>query len=201
MGFAIARLLPERVDTEYLDESERDDERARRYEEGLAKINQLEVDRAKSIFRSLHRDYPDDREVLLQWYKTEKLGSIADDLHVAAGKILSMPGEDAVTLTRVHETFCDYLKVTRGRARISPAALVKLSIRFSKGDHPETAERILSTLLRTGKEVASLDNALLALATAWERAGNAEKGRQYRDELERRFPEGAGGAAHALVGN
>ena len=194
LGVAI-KFLPGRVDTKYLDASAHTEERTARFGEGLRLLGKLEVDRARALFRALHRDYPDDTEVLVQLYRAEKFSPDTDQYHRTALQILAIPGNEPEIVQRLHETFCDYLSTTRGKVRVAPASLVQLAMRFVKGGHLETAERILSTLLRNRTSTPGIDGGLLLLAMGWQRACNNNKYQQCLEELLRYFPQSEAAAS------
>ncbi len=197
----VAKALPGRIDTDYLDASTRAEERTLRFEEGIQLLGSLEIERARALFRGLREDYPDDDEVLLQLYNAEKLNPASDAYHRTARHILSLPGNEPGIIKCIHETFCDYLSTTGGRIRIESSTLVQLAIRFTRTGHLESAERIICTLLRRRSDTPGLDGALLLLAKGWQLAHNDDKHKRYLGELSRHFPrsEAAAGVRRALA--
>ncbi len=197
----VAKALPGRIDTDYLDASTRAEERTLRFEEGIQLLGSLEIERARALFRGLREDYPDDDEVLLQLYNAEKFNPASDAYHRTARDILSLPGNEPGIIKCIHETFCDYLSTTGGRIRIESSTLVQLAIRFTRTGHLESAERIICTLLRRRSDTPGLDGALLLLAKGWQHAHNDDKHKRYLGELSRHFPrsEAAAGVRRALA--
>ncbi len=188
LGFGI-KMFPKEVDTAYLDESERKDERVRRLQAGMQHLGKLELDKAGLIFSALQRDYPDDREIMRQLYNTLKFSPQSGGYHRIAKRILDLPGNDHQTLNRQHEVFRDYMKTTGGKIRLEPAGLVHLATGFAKTAHPEDAERILLALLRKRKNLPGLEAGLLALADAWRSANNDKKYRYCLKLLLQHFPQ------------
>ena len=192
-GFLLRRS-PERVDTGYLDESEKRERRTAEFEKGLRLLGGLEVNKAKSVFRALHADYPEDREVLLQLYKVEKLNPAAPEFHSIARKVLGLPGHDSETVRLVREAFGGYLEACGGKIRLPPSLLLALALRFTRAGHLETSEQIVQVLLRVRPDLPGLDKAVMALANAWQRDNNPGKHQWYLQLLARSFPESASAA-------
>jgi len=189
-GAALGLLIkqfPEKINTAYLDKSTKTDERMVRFEKGMQLLRELKVERAKTVFFALHRSYPEDREILLQLYKVLKFEPQSEDYHRISRRIFSLPGNDGKTVWQIHETFNDYIKTTGGKIRIPQDKLLSLATRFTRGDYPENAERILLMLLR--KRAQGLEDALLTLAYAWQRKDNREKCHQYLKIVQKYFPK------------
>jgi len=200
LGVAIKRM-PERIDTQYLDASERAEARLHGFKQAMRLLGSLEVDKTRVAFRALHREYPDDREVLLQLYKAEKFTPGSDAYHEVTRRVLALPGNEAGTIRHIHETFRDYLETTRGKVRLEHAHLVELAIRFARGGFPETANRIVSNLLKRTRKAPGLDRGLLSVAKAWQRAHNEQQYRHCLRALVHHFPQSdAAAAARQVLG-
>ena len=189
LGLLVIKRFPEKVNTEYLDESTKKDKRIQRLEQGMQLLRELKVERAKAMFLALHKYYPEDKEIRLQLYKVLKFSPQSEDYHRITLRLLSQSGKDAQTQRQVHEIFSDYMKTTGGKIRISPGELVQLATRFAKADYPENAERILLMLLRKRPNLPGLADGLLALAYAWRRAKNDNKSKKYLKFVQQRFPQ------------
>jgi membrane associated rhomboid family serine protease len=187
----LLRRAPQRIDMRYLDESAEREKRAEAFEKGLRLLASLQVDKAKSVFRALQAAHPDDREVLVQLYKVEKLNPSTPEFQDVARKVMALPGHDAATVREVHDAFQDYVAASGGKPRLSPDQLLDLALRFTRARHLETAGQIVQVLLRGKPDLPGLDRALLALANAWRGANNPAKQRQYLDLLARTFPASA----------
>jgi len=190
LGLALKRF-PRWIDNRYLDASAEQERRTEALERGLRLLASLEVEKAKSVFRALHANDPDDREALVHLYKAEKLTPNSEGFHSTATKVLALPGEDHATLHQIHETFCDYVTVARGKVRVTQSQLLVLAIRFMRVGYLEAAERIVLVLAKGKPGTAGLDNAMLSLAKGWQRASNPDKHRQYLGLLLETFPDSA----------
>jgi membrane associated rhomboid family serine protease len=188
LGLSARILFPERINTEYLDKSTKTDERIARFEKGIQLLRELKVDQAKSVFLTLHRTYPKDKEILLQLYKVLKFDPQSEDYHRITRRILSLSGNDAKTEWQVHETFSDYIKTTDGKIRIPPDKLLSLATRLARAAYPENAERILLMLLRKRSNMPGLADALVTLAYAWQRSELEEKCQKYLNLVQKYFP-------------
>ncbi|RKZ37763.1 MAG: hypothetical protein DRQ37_01115 [Gammaproteobacteria bacterium] len=186
-GLAVRRA-PGMVDEAYLDESSQAELRTQRYEEGLRLLNTLEVERAQLVFRELHATFPQDLEILQQLYKAEKFTPQRNEYHRVSRRLL----EDVLTqrahLKTANALLDDYLKVTKGKIRITPDGLNRIAARFAKGGYAAGAEKLLLALLKQKPLPAGIEGTLYALALAFERDGQKQKSQHYLGLIIRQFP-------------
>jgi membrane associated rhomboid family serine protease len=172
ISFAIKQYFTEQIDTQYLDQSEQQDEKKIRYEQGMKLLRELKIAQAQVVFASLQAQYPDDFGILMQYYKTLKYTPEVKEYHPVVGKILEMA--DSYNVKQIVPVFSDYIKASQ-KVRLAPNLLIKLVLLFSKSNNPIEAEIIIENLLRKSADIEGLDQALFRLAMAWQRQGNSEK--------------------------
>jgi membrane associated rhomboid family serine protease len=172
ISFAIKRYFTKKVDIHYLDESAQKDEKNKLYEHGMGLLRELKIPQSKAIFSGLHARYPEDGDILIQYYKTLKYTPEADEYHAIVAKIFEKSHK--YNASQILAIFKDYCKVHK-IAQIPSRLLIKLALLFSKNDHQVDAEAILLGLLQKSSNIEGLDHALFALATAWQRLGNSGK--------------------------
>lgn len=194
LAVAIKRL-PGRVNTDYLDASERSESKLRDLERSRELLGRLEIDRAKTVLRGLHRQHPGDREILLQLYRAEKFTAEAPQYHEIARRVLALSSDEPEIVQDVHDTFCDYVSTTGGKICVAPAQLAQLAIRFSRRDFLETAERIVANVLKLSATTPGLEQALLSVGKAHQRARNDALYRRYLKVLVNQFPKSPAAAA------
>ena len=187
---AAIRGRPGRVDTDYLDSSEREQTRNTELEKVRKLLGSLEVDRAKTSLKMLAKEYPNDREIRLQIYRVEKFDPQTEAYHHAALRFLNLPREGPDSLRESHEVFLDYIEATDGRIRLPPVLLGQLSIRFAKGGFVTTSAWIVKKLLTLQSRVQGLEQALVSLAKAYHQRGDHSAHQQYLKSLINHFPNG-----------
>lgn len=185
ISFTIKRYFTEKIDTHYLDKSTQEDEKKILYEQGMKLLRELKIVPAQKIFSHLYAQHPDDIDILMQYYKTLKYTPENNEYDTIIAKIFEVA--DSYNVKQTNEVFKDYLKLHR-KIKISPKTLVKLSILFSKNNNQAEAEIIIDALLRKPEPVNGLDQALSALATAWQRQGKSEKYEKCLNLLVKHYP-------------
>lgn len=189
LALALQRFLSAKVDTAYLDAAKRDADKMQRHNQALRCLGELNIPKAAKLFQELRAEYPHDREILWQLYKTLKHDPTSADFHRILAEILSLNGNDAQTLKQLNDAFGCYVKAPPGKIQLGSARLYHLAIRFAKYGYPENAETIMLALLRSDPAFADLDKALLALASAWQQRENRAKYTEAVALLRQHFPE------------
>lgn len=190
LGFAARRFSPT-VDHGYIDAEERRAQRQREYTQGLDQLATMELDQARATFERLHEEDPGDRNVLLQLYNIAKFDPQSADYHRLAHRILSLPGDDAATVSLVHDIYQEYVATARPSYRFTSEQFLALAKRFARAGHLEAAERIVAGLLVGKGEFPRTAEALLALALGFRRAGEQDKYLRCRELLWQRYPGSA----------
>lgn len=172
ISFAIKHYFNEKIDAQYLNISVQQDERNMLYEQGMKFLRELKIPQAQKMFSSLYAKYPNDTDILMQYYKTLKYTPENHEYNAVIAKIFE--NADDYNVKQTNDVFKDYIKLRRS-VTVSSKTLVKLALLFSKSNNQTEAEIIVETLLKKSPNIERLDQALLALATAWQRQGNSEK--------------------------
>lgn len=197
LGFVVKRF-DGKVDTAYLDESERIQSRNRRFEEGINQLKALEIEKAYATFNRLSEDDPNDIEVLLQLYKVAKFKPQTLLYRQAAERVLRLPPNPKISVKDLHEIFVDNSRFNP--SPLPPEVLAPLAKRFCNGGFADTAESIAQGLLDTAADAPATAELLLILATSLGRVGQKDKQRRYLNVLLEKFPhhESVGMARHML---
>jgi membrane associated rhomboid family serine protease len=172
ISFTIKQYFVEKIDTQYLDESAKQDEKAKNYEAGMKLLGELKFPQAQRVFSKLSADYPDDFDILMQYYKTLKYTDKSQEYDKAVNKIFA--ASSIVNIKEVVSVFKDHAKLY-GIKETPNNLLVKLAALFAKSNYQNEAGFIISKLMAESVEIEGVDQALFVLATAWKRAGNMEK--------------------------
>lgn len=185
LGWMVTRWQG-RVDTGYLDESERRKNRERHFAQGLRHLHALEIDQACASFQSLVDADPQDYEALLQLCKTAKLRPQSPQYRRVSEQLLRLPPCPTLSLRELHQVFLD----RRQQAAALPADLsLALARRFHAGGFTDTAQGIAQDLLAADCRDAELADLLLVLAAGFRRAGREDRHRQCLDWVLQKFPE------------
>lgn len=195
IGWLQTRVL-KTADTDYLDESARQERRTTDYETALRHMEALRFDKAKAILQQMRERHPNDREVQRLLYHASKHNPESEDYHRLARELMFAPDSE---VNSAHETFLDYSQAAKPGPRLSTSEMLGLSIRFSKAGHVNDAERILTYLLRKTPQAPALADGLLAVAEAYQRQQNKEKFARYARLLADAFPQSQ--AANTLKHN
>ena len=190
ISFAIKRFFTEQVDTAYLDESAKQEEKSRLYEQGLKFLRELKVAQAKAVFASLHSRYSDDRDILMQYYNTLKVSPETHEYQVIFKEIIDVSSEYEPSV--VSAAYQHYLKFHK-LSELPTKLAIKLALFFSKHNNPTEAEAILFNLLKTSKDIEGLGDALFTVGSAWHRLGNADKHKMYLSLLLKYYPTQSAG--------
>lgn len=189
LALALQRFLSATIDTEYLDAGQREADKMQRYNQALRALGELNIPRAAKLFQELHAEYPQDRDIFWQLYKTLKHNPNSADFQGILGEVLSLNDNDVHTLKQINEAFGYYVKAPPGKIPLDAVRLYNLAIRFAKYGYPENAELIVLNLLRKDPAFADLSKALLALASAWRQRENRTKYADAVALLQKHFPD------------
>lgn len=184
LGLAVKRFEG-KVDTRYLDESERVLTRNRRFEEGINQLKSLDIEKAYATFHALFQDDPNDVEALVQLYKTAKFKPQNPRHQHAAEQVLRLPPHPKLSVKDLHDALVDYRRLNP--RSLPETLLIPLARRFCNGGFIDTAEAITQDLLATGSDDARAE-LLLGLALSIGRTGQKDKQRHYLNLLVEKFP-------------
>ncbi len=110
-------------------------------------INEFKPEQALTVLRRLHREFPDNREILINYYKCSRLEPGSDEYHGLAHAILSLRDSDPATDRVVHHTFNEYLKLARPATRMNGELACRLANRFVRQKAIAEAERLMHIIL------------------------------------------------------
>ncbi|MGR8934549.1 MAG: rhomboid family intramembrane serine protease [Gammaproteobacteria bacterium] len=189
LALVLQRFLSASIDTEYLDAGQREADKMQRYNQALRALGELNIPKAAKLFQALHAEYPQDRDIFWQLYKTLKHDPGSAEFQRILGEVLSLNDNDVHTLKRISEAFGYYVKAPPGKIPLDAPRLYNLAMRFAKYGYPENAELIVLNLLRKDPAFADLSKALLALASAWRQRQNRDKYAQAVALLRKHFPD------------
>lgn len=184
LGLVVKRFEG-KVDTRYLDESERVQTRNRRYDEGINQLKSLDIEKAYTTFHALLQDDPSDVEALLQLYKTAKFKPQSPRYQQAAEQVLRLPPNPKLSVNDLHDALVDHRRLNP--RSLPETLLIPLARRFCNGGFIDTAEAITQDLLATGSDDARAE-LLLGLAVRLGRTGQKDKQRHYLNLLVEKFP-------------
>jgi membrane associated rhomboid family serine protease len=184
ISFTIKHYFTEKIDTEYLDESDKNDEKTLNYQQGMKFLRELKIPQAQRIFSDLYAQYPNDTDILMQYYKTLKYTTEIKAYHEIVIKLFETA--NIYNVNEINSIFKEYIKTTK-KVNISAKLLIKLAQLFNKNNQTE-AELIIKSLLRKSADIEGLSQALVALTMAYQRQGNTEKHQMCLNLLAQYYP-------------
>jgi membrane associated rhomboid family serine protease len=172
ISFTIKHYFETQIDTAYLNSAQQQEEKERDYEQGMKLLRELKFPQAQKVFAGLHHSYPNEIEILIQYYKTLKYTQDKQEYQRITLKIFEM--SDIYEIKNIVSVFKDYTK-SQPIANIPSNVLLKLSFLFSKANYLYDAETVIHHLLNTAVEIDGLDQALFTLANGWKRLNELSK--------------------------
>lgn len=189
VAYVHTRVL-HRVNLDFLDADNKDEKRRAVYEEGLGYVAALDFTKAKRAFKAMLRDYPDDREVIAQLYKVSKTEPQSEDYHQVARRILTDDRLRTQTeVPWVHDTFTDYSRNAKPGIRLSPQELTGLAQAFAQNGLVDSAERILTYLIKNYPKLEELPTIMYSLSRAFQSTDKHEKYQKYTKLLTDLYPQ------------
>lgn len=127
------------------------------FQEAMALMAKLQLQRASQIFRRLRAERPKDLRPLVQLYRIARSQPASDDYHGYAQDLLSV----ASTGTDVLD---DYWKIARPAPRLAAPVLKALLLRHAAAADCERVDKILAVIQKRGDRDPQLGQALTSLA-------------------------------------
>lgn len=154
------------------------------YERARALMAKLDFKGAAAAFARLAARFPQEEELLRQWYAAAKPDPSSEHFHASVAMILALPRPGAPLRAFQRDVLLDYLARARPGPRLPPKSLARAAMAFAKGGDTASAERAAEALFKA----APADRHLpliwdqLARAFAAPEAGNeaAAKAKRYR---------------------
>jgi len=118
------------------------------YDRAMAMLGRLDTVKAADAFAKLHRQYPNEAIIQLQYYKSAKYQPESDAYHLSTLALLSGAEESGIPTDQVRTIFNDYLKLAKPKPRLNREQLHQLAPYFLKHGYLEEAMRIVAILIR-----------------------------------------------------
>ncbi|WP_347988417.1 rhomboid family intramembrane serine protease [Methylomonas sp. AM2-LC] len=190
IGLVIKNLFTHTLNLGFLDNKVKYKNKELRYNQALTALNQLDLAHAQALFFDLYRDFPDDKEILQQYYKVCRYSQQSVEYRNLVRKILSSSDEDSCSSRLLREAFADYY-MRPEEFDVSPSVLIKLAIRFCRVGYLADAENIVNMLMTCDyRQRKGLDNAMLVLANVWLKKGNLAKSQGFHQMVLLHYPRG-----------
>lgn len=178
-----------KIDTEYLDASINEDSKNERFRQALYFLTELNISAATRLLSELHIEYPEDRKIFWQLYKTLSYVPDTQQFYQMVEKILKLNDSDTKSIQLINEAFQYYKKAEPGKIIVSAGTLLKLIIKFAKAGYTTDAEMIAVNFLRKKPDIDGLDDALFAVARSWQQQNQDEQCQNVITLLGKYYPE------------
>ena len=182
------KYLPS-INTDYLDEEEKQQTYQLKYQQGVQALAAMNVDKARHIFSELAKEYPNNMELKIQLYNIAKLTPQNEAIHATANAILNLPDSDQATVKTLHDIFIDYVELVQPNVRLKPDQMMSLALRFAAHNYMEDAEKIVLHLTTRATDYPRNPEGLMALATNYRRINNQLKADKFLSLLIQCYPD------------
>lgn len=123
-----------------------------RYHDALNKLADFNLPQAKKAFYSLHKEFPQNQEILFQLFNTTKHDPASEDYHLVVAKILSLKDNSRGCVSMMNIVFQNYIRGAQPSIRFDPNTFLSLMQKFRRYGYLEDAEKILKVLVQYNKK-------------------------------------------------
>ncbi len=167
-GFLLTRLMTIPVD-EMLAELEKDEQThvkpwQTEFDMAMSHIEKLQFEKAGAIFARLHDTYPDEGELLKEWYKVERNLPSGQNFHASARKMMMLKANNRTMAQQIRTVYDEYLKLAKPKPIIDRTLIVSLAYMFAEHGFLTDAEKLVRLLVKKSPAAADLLPLVLLLA-------------------------------------
>lgn len=148
-------------------------------------ISALKIDQALPLLQDLGRRYPDNLQILSNYYHLSKLQPASAHFHRAAALLLALPDSKAHDS---HPIFTEYLRLAQPGPTLAPDLQVELARRLLRAGHLDDAERLVRALNASSATHPALPGLLLLQARVFHRRGDTLRLQQKLQALIQTYP-------------
>lgn len=149
MGYLATRLrLIDPADLEIEGEQEQAPPWQEEYNRGMALLGRMETARAAEVFARLQRQYPDEADILLQYYKSAKYQPESEAYHQSAQALFAGDGLRLFSAEQLRQLFNEYLQQAKPKPRLNREMLHRLGAYFLTHGCVDEARRVAMVLIR-----------------------------------------------------
>jgi len=167
MGYLATNLRiidPKNLEIEEEEKEERIPAWREEYNRAMTLLGRMETAKAADVFARLHRQYPSEHDILLQYYKSARYQPESDTYHQSALAMLSETGLQLLSTAQIQQNFEEYLRLAKPKPRLNRDQMHHLGAYFIKHGCLDEAWRIATVLIRN--DGASEQTAGLAVGLA-----------------------------------
>lgn len=129
-------------DMQPLEERDQQDEFEQRMQAARQLCESQDFKAALPQLRALHREQPDNHQVLYHLFMAERLFPAGEAFHRVSNQILAMPMSDPARAAMVQEVLQSYLRLAKPEPKINPELACRLMSGFQRSGHPEAAHQL-----------------------------------------------------------
>lgn len=168
-------------------EPEREERIASLLDDGLKKVEILDISGARPIFEQVLSIDSNNRTALTQLFHIDKMGGSPEKFHASARKLLFLLVRDKHAHNEVKEIYQEYIRKSVNPG-IPSGLLFSIVSYFASTGHVEEAEKIIGMLLSKSPDLPKIPGGLLYLARACLKGGFRDKARNYLQIICIRYP-------------
>ncbi|MDZ7828928.1 MAG: rhomboid family intramembrane serine protease [Halofilum sp. (in: g-proteobacteria)] len=190
---AALRFGTNAVDEAALDEARENEDYQQRLAAARERLAAMEPDRARPLFESLAREYPDRLEVLEGLFDACRFTPAGEPYHRIARAILDRPDDDAESSRLFLAVFRDYLARAKPKPRLRNRHVARAIDLMLREGLLDEAEPLIRAGLKRAARFPRIDEYLLRLANRRQQAGERQRARALYRQLLQAFPDTASG--------
>lgn len=164
------------------------DEITPRLEAALDHMGALRFKEAKALLNEILKLSPGHSEAIGYLFNIEKQQPNSPAFHSVAATYMDQLTRHQSGFGKAHSVYSEYVRLVKP-PKLPPELYTRLSMVFSDTGKIQTASQILSVLLKKAPNLQGLPTALLKLASAYQRDGQAEQAHNCRRILCKRYPQ------------
>ena len=184
----VYRLSKANVNNEFIDLEQREEQCKVTLNQAMQAMAKLDSAKAASLFRTLHKNNPDDINILEQYHAVLSHLPVNDAYHSTSLKLLAIPAANMQHAQTLLQQYKYYLSRTGGSAKLGMEIAVQLAKSFTRFGLLHEAETIVSTILQHRPELTLLPELLMALANAFYKLNQEDKQIKILTILSKQYP-------------
>lgn len=165
-----------------------------RYNAAMDKLSDLNFPQAKKAFYSLHKEFPQNQEILFQLFNATKHDPSSEDYHIVVAKIFGLKDNSRGCVSMMNIVFQNYIKRAQPSIRFEPNLYLSVMQKFRRYGYLGDAEKILKVLIqynKSGKLDEMLAREQLLLGRAFMNKQDSLKAKKTLEWCQTLYPETA----------
>ena len=183
LGFALKSFLDIPVDA-MLADLERDEQGKRppwqsEFDRAMTFVEKMKLEQANEILARLNKRFPEDQQLLREWFKVGRNNPSTPHFHQSAREIFLLEPKHQTSAKEIHDVYQEYIMLAKPRPKLERNTVIHLASVFSRMGFLENGEKLLNVLMKKPAPSERLDEIALILARKLRQANQPEKAETY----------------------